>query len=452
MPETTPSPERHVAVLAFPFATHAGLLFGLLRRLATASPNTAFSFFSTEKSNGSLFATLVPVNIKPFNVPDGLPEGYVFSGKPQEDIDFFLEVAKEGFRAALARAEAEVGRPVVCVVADAFLWFAAGLAEEVGATWVPLWTSGACSLCTHVYTDFIRETVGTTDISGRENEILKFIPGFSELRLGDLQGGILSGNLESPFSLMLHKMGQTLHKATAVPLNSFEGLEPELNKALSPKFQKILNIGPFNLTSPPQPSSDPYECLPWLDKHGPASVAYLGFGTVATPPPHELAALAEALEATGTPFLWSLREKPRENLPEGFLERTREIGKIVPWAPQVKILEHSSVGVFINHCGWNSVLESIVAGVPLIGRPFFGDHHLNAWMVENVWKIGMRVEGGTFTKNGTISALKLLLKTEKGKYLKDQSEYYKEIALKAVGPQGSSTKNFNALVEVINGN
>lgn len=134
------------------------------------------------------------------------------------------------------------------------------------------------------------------------------------------------------------------------------------------------------------------------------------------------------------------------------MERTQEVGKIVPWAPQVKVLEHCAVGVFINHCGWNSVLESIVAGVPIIGRPFFGDHHLNTWMVENVWKIGMRVEGGVFTKTGTTSVLESVLKTEKGKCFKKQCEKYKEIALKAVGPQGSSTKNFNTLVEVITDN
>ena len=162
-------------------------------------------------------------------------------------------------------------------------------------------------------------------------------------------------------------------------------------------------------------------------------------------------AIAEALEASGTPFLWSLRDTSKEYLPEGFLKRTSELGKIVPWAPQVQVLAHSSTGVFITHCGWNSVLETIVGGVPMIGRPFFGDHPINTWMVENVWKIGVRIEGGMFSKSGTMRALELVLSHEKGKKLKDQIGHLRELALKAVGPKGSSSQNFNNLLEIITG-
>ncbi|CAL5376568.1 unnamed protein product [Camellia sinensis] len=289
-----------------------------------------------------------------------------------------------------------------------------------------------------------------TGIAGRENEILKFVPGFPELRIGDLPSGILFGNLESAFSIMLHKMGQALPKATAVLINSFEELDPEINKDLNSKFLKFLNVGPFNLTSPQRLSnSDDYGCISWLDKRKPTSAAYIGFGTVAKPTPDELVALAEALEASTTPFLWSMEDKLKEHLPEGFLTRTSEQGKIVAWAPQVQILAHISTGVFITHCGWNSVLESIAAGVPIIGRPFFGDHHINTWMLENVWKIGVRVEGGVFTKSGTMDALEIVLSHERGRKLKEQIGCFKELALMAVGPKGSSSQNFNTLLEMV---
>ena len=97
------------------------------------------------------------------------------------------------------------------------------------------------------------------------------------------------------------------------------------------------------------------------------------------------------------------------------------------------------------------VRESIMAGIPMIGRPFFRDHNINTWMVENVWKIGVRVEGGVFTKNGTMRALELVLSHDKGKKLKDQIGHLRELALKAVGPKGSSSQNFNNLLEVITG-
>ncbi|XP_059637158.1 anthocyanidin 3-O-galactosyltransferase F3GT1-like [Cornus florida] len=444
---------QHVAVLAFPFATHAGLLLGLVRRLADAGPNVTFSFFSTTKSNQPLFSMpTVPDNIIPYDVSDGVPEGYVFSGKPQEDIELFLKVAPQNFRRGVEAAEADTGRRISCLLADGFLWFAAEMAEDMGVSWVPLWTSGACSLSVHVYTDLIRQTVGTTDVADRENEILSFIPGFSALRLGDLPSGVLFGNLESPFSTLLHKMGQCLTRATAIPINSFGELDPTLIKDLKSKFPKVLNVGPFNLTSPPPRSiTDEHGCLAWLDKQKANSVAYIGFGTVASPSPKEIVALAEALEASGTPFIWSIRDNMTSHLPKGFLGRNSEISKVVPWAPQVQVLAHASTGVFITHCGWNSVLESIAASVPMIGRPFFGDQQLNTWMVENVWRIGLRVEGGIFTKSGTMRALEVIFSHEEGKKLKERIGVYRELALKAVGSSGTSTENFKSLVEVVTG-
>ncbi|KAL6966656.1 Anthocyanidin 3-O-galactosyltransferase f3gt1 [Sarracenia purpurea var. burkii] len=159
MPMTDSSKELHVAVLPFPFSTHAGPLLGLVCRLAAAAPAVIFSFCSTEKSNKYLFSVPTPENIKPYTVFDGVPEGYVFSGKPQEDINLFLEVAEESFKGAMLAAEADTGRIISCIMADAFIWFSGDMAEERGVPWVPLWTSGAGSLSVHFYTDLIRETL-----------------------------------------------------------------------------------------------------------------------------------------------------------------------------------------------------------------------------------------------------------------------------------------------------
>ncbi|XAR66671.1 hypothetical protein NMG60_11012977 [Bertholletia excelsa] len=453
---TTSAPKRHVAVLAFPFTSHAGSLLGVLHRLAAAAPDVTFSFYATAKSNGALFLASAgdPPNIRPYDVPDGVPVGYVFSGKPQEDINLFLEGAEEGFRRAMKAAEEEIGRRIGCVVADAVLWFSGELAEEWGVPWVPIWVSAAGSLAVHYYTDLIRDTVGIHGTEERQDQLLSFIPGFSKLRLGDLPEEVVSGNLESPFSVMLHKMGKVLPKAASVSINSFQEIDPEINEELKAKFKNFLNIGPFNLTSPSPimfNNKDEYGCLLWLDKQKLASVAYIGFGTLATLGPDELEALAGALEASGTPFLWSLNDSSRVHLPEGFLERTCEQGKVVPWAPQVQVLGHASVGVFVTHCGWSSVLESIAAGVPMVGRPFFGDHQINTWMVEKVWRIGVRVEGGVFTKGGAMRALQLVLSQEQGKELKKQIGRYKELALKAAGPDGSSTRNWNTLLGILTG-
>ncbi|XP_059286476.1 kaempferol 3-O-beta-D-galactosyltransferase-like [Lycium ferocissimum] len=444
---------HHVAVLAFPFATHAGLLLGLVQRVANSLPNVTFTFLSTSKSNSLIFTNTqnCNTNIKPFNVSDGVPEGYVLGGGGIEElIGLFFKSAGKNLRNAIAAAEDDSGKKITCVMADAFMWFSGEIAEELNVSWIPVWTSAAGSLSVHFYTDLIRENVGIEGIDGREDEILKFIPGFSELRLGDLPGGVVSGDLQSPFSVMLHKMGKTIGNGTAIPVNSFEELDPPIVQDLKSKFNHFLNVGPFNLTSPPLSANniDKNGCIEWLDNQEPNSVVYIGFGTVATPPPNELKAMAEALEEIKIPFLWSIKENFMSHFPKGFLENTSEYGKIVPWAPQVQVLEHSSTGVFINHGGCNSVLESIASGVPIICRPFFGDHHLNSWMVEKVWRIGVKIEGGVFTKSNTMVALDLVLSKNREE-LKEQIGMYKDLALKAVGPSGSSTQNFKKLVEII---
>lgn len=452
-------PERHVAVFAFPFSSHPPLLLSLVRRLASASPTVVFSFFSSAKSNRSLFSDFTCHNIRPYDVSDGIPEGYVFQGKPQEDINLFLAVAEEELRKGVKVAEADIGLRIGCLVVDAFFWFSGDMAEEMSIPWVAFWTAGACSLSAHFYTDLIRskrpEALKGSSAVPNQEEIVDFIPGFSSIRLSDLPSGVLFGNLESPFSTMLHKMGRAIAKATAVPINSFQQLDPDLTKNLSSELNNFLNIGPFNLiTSKQNPPSkvDEFSCISWLESQQPRSVAYISFGTVVRPPLHELAAIAEALEETKTPFLWSTKNDSKKHFPDGFLERTTAngSGKVVAWAPQVEVLEHSAIGVFVTHGGWNSVLESVGAGVPMICRPFFGDQQMNTWMIENVWGIGVRIEGGCFTKHGTGYALKQVLSVdESSKRVKERIEALKELAHKAIEPNGSSNENFKTLVDLV---
>lgn len=177
----------------------------------------------------------------------------------------------------------------------------------------------------------------------------------------------------------------------AVAINSFEDVHVRAMDELKSRFHKFLNVSPFTLKAPPSWMSDEHGCLDWLDQHDYATVAYISFGRVITPPPHELIALAETLEESGEPFLWSFGGNAEERLPKGFSQRTsqRGSGKILPWADQLLVLAHPSVGVFVTHCGWNSILESIIAGVPMICRPFFGDQKINTRTLEREWGFGV---------------------------------------------------------------
>nr|AHK12774.1 UDP-glycosyltransferase 4 [Litchi chinensis] len=372
---TTTGPDAHVAVLAFPFGTHAAPLLSIISRLAASAPHTHFSFFNTQESNNSLLSThkhyFVP-NLKACHVSNGVPQGYVLTGNTMENIELFMKAAPDNLRKAVAAAEAETGRKVSCLVNDSFLWFTSDMAAEMEVPWVPCWLSGSNSLSAHVHTDLIRDTLGV-EVSQRRS----------------FQSNI-----------------STSQRATR-------------------------------------------GALPWLDRQKPASVVYIGFGSVSILSPDELLAVAEALEARKVPFIWSLKKSLQEGLPKGFLERTKSDGIVVSWAPQLDVLAHNAVGVFVNHAGWNSALESIGSGVPMICRPFFGDHTINAKMIEAVWEVGITVDGGFFTKAGLLRCLDLILSQEKGKKIRENVRNIKHLTEKAIGVGGSSTKNLKALVDIV---
>ncbi|CAN1145302.1 Putative UDP-glucose flavonoid 3-O-glucosyltransferase 3 [Linum perenne] len=103
--------------------------------------------------------------------------------------------------------------------------------------------------------------------------------------------------------------------------------------------------------------------MEWLDQQPESSVVFLCFGSMGSFDKEQVKEIAVALERSGHRFLWSLRQPPQskfggdavfpadyedvtEGLPDGFLERTAGIGKVIGWAPQTMVLAHPSTGGF----------------------------------------------------------------------------------------------------------
>ncbi|KAH7844647.1 hypothetical protein Vadar_030220 [Vaccinium darrowii] len=115
--------------------------------------------------------------------------------------------------------------------------------------------------------------------------------------------------------------------------------------------------------------------------------------------------IAQALEKSGHRFLWSIRQAPSKDqkiempseyqdlnqvLTEGFIERTKDIGKVIGWAPQVAVLSHKTVGGFVSHCGWNSILESLWCGVPMAAWPMHAEQQMKVFQL--VRELGLAIE------------------------------------------------------------
>ncbi|KAJ3695723.1 hypothetical protein LUZ60_001100 [Juncus effusus] len=456
MESTTLSPP-HVAFAAFPFGTHAAPLFCLARALASLSPSSHFSFFSTNRSLVSLQRVFssVPSNIQFITISDGLQDGAPDGIEAQ--VGLFLKSFKQSLHEGLKAAELARCTKVNCVVSDAFLWRAGDLADELELKWVSVWTGGPQGLSAHLHADLIRETVGVGHeaVKSYGDKTLDFVPGLSHHRACDLQEGVIIGDLNSPFSNMLDRMAHRIPNSNAVVLNTIQDLDPTIDTAFTDKFVNYVPVGPFHLLGQSElnsePCNDPHGCLQWLDQHPKSSVAYISFGTVMTPPPSEILELAKGLEVSCTPFLWSMNERAQSLLPPGFIDRSKESGKgkIVTWAPQSDVLGHNTVGLFVSHCGWNSVMESIVGGVPMVCRPFFADQMVNARAISHVWKFGVSLDGGVFTEEGVVRAFDVVLNGEDGRRMRVQARKLKGMAIAAIETNGTSMENLKKLLKIV---
>ncbi|MCL7033387.1 hypothetical protein MKW94_017446 [Papaver nudicaule] len=156
-------------------------------------------------------------------------------------------------------------------------------------------------------------------------------------------------------------------------------------------------------------------------------------------------------------FLWVVRQTEENKIPSRF--RTdistspgSEKGLVITWCPQLEVLSHPALGCFMTHCGWNSTMESLSLGVPMIAFPQWSDQPTNAKCVEDLWKAGIRVkvdEDGISRKKELELCIKEAMEGEKGMEMKQNANKWKELAVQAVNEGGSSDKNVDEFLEAL---
>jgi len=226
----------------------------------------------------------------------------------------------------------------------------------------------------------------------------------------------------------------------------------------------VYAIGPIIQTRT-ESGNNGMECLTWLDKQQSGSVLYVSFGSGGALSQEQIDELAIGLELSNTKFLWVVRAPSSspsgaylsaqndvdltQFLPSGFLERTKKQGMVIPsWAPQIEILSHRSVGGFLSHCGWNSILESVMHGVPLITWPLFAEQRMNAVVLSEGLKVGLRPrvnENGIVERIEVSKLIKCLMEGEEGAKLRNNMKELKEASTNALKEDGSSRNSISQL-------
>ncbi|XVF24006.1 hypothetical protein REPUB_Repub13aG0089500 [Reevesia pubescens] len=234
--------------------------------------------------------------------------------------------------------------------------------------------------------------------------------------------------------------GDGLKEGHGLLLNTFEDLEGGTISHMRTKCPKIYSVGPLhehlktriaetNGTLFDQSSNSLWEvdrtCLSWLDKQPKESVVYESFGQISCPK----------------------KAGDGEGIPAELVEGTKEIGYIVSWAPQEEVLAHWAVDGFLTHSGWNSTLESVVAGVPMICRPYFSDQQLNSRFVSEVWKLGLDMKDVCDRK--IVEKMVNDLMVEKREEFVKSAPKLAKLAKVSVNVGGSSYSNLDSLIDDI---
>lgn len=223
------------------------------------------------------------------------------------------------------------------------------------------------------------------------------------------------------------RFGIAIRDSDVVLMRSSDEFEPEWFELLRELYGKSKPVLPVGFL-PPLVEDIYTGVKEWLDEQKVNSVVYVALGTEATLSHEELTELALGLELSGLPFLWVLRDSPgstqsvSEMLPHGFVERVKDRGVVhFGWAPQVWILSHDSVGGFLTHCGWNSMIEGLGFGRVLILFPMLNDQGLNARLA-NSKGLGVEIPrnelDGSFTRDSVAEFVRLAMLDDSGESLR----------------------------------
>ncbi|XP_030514156.1 anthocyanidin 3-O-glucosyltransferase 2-like [Rhodamnia argentea] len=321
----------------------------------------------------------------------------------------YIESSKPHIKRAVADLADSVGssRRLAAFVVDMFCTTMIDLAGEFGVpSYVFFTSSAAClGLILHLQSLQDKQHVDITKFKDSATEL--DFPSFANpLPAKVLPSVVLTKESVQPFL----EHAKRIRAIKGIIVNTFAELEPHaLGSLAGLEAPTVFPVGPIlNLKGETKKKADGGcrgdDIMEWLDEQLPSSVVFLCFGSRGSFREDQVKEIARALERSGHRFLWSLRRPPpkgkvdvprdymdpAEVLPEGFLERTASIGRVIGWAPQAAVLAHPAVGGFVSHCGWNSILESIWLGMAVATWPLYAEQQFNAF--ELVVELGLAVE------------------------------------------------------------
>ncbi|MCO5571226.1 hypothetical protein L7F22_024962 [Adiantum nelumboides] len=491
MASTDPPRSPHALVVPALPAGHTIACLRLARALLAAGFHVSFLHFSsklptaTQEKFASSQDKYMPLaddaGIRTYVIADSIPPEHV-------DKPFFDTPAMTDNLLSLLLHLREQSHPPTCLISDSFVPWTARVAKRVGIPRIEFWTSNALSYLLNLNVPALcKENIFPERALAKERGnrmpfppvwksesslMLDCIPCLRPIPSELFPAPIRFEKGPHPFLALLQEVCSCVELSERLLIYSLSELEPDAFRGLQAMGLRAYAVGgPLFLqgttkteigkdvqhhkpgaareTDEVKPSStqssvkENVDCLQWLDTQAEASVIYVAFGTVVSLFAEDVEELAMGLEACGNPFLWAMREDSRGGIKAG----RRGKGMVTNWAPQVKVLAHKAIGGFLTHCGWNSTVESMWEGVPMLGCPQLGDQTSNMWCVCELWGTGLelqRANRGGLRRAYVEAGVKALLEGEEGRRARKRAGEMKKVMREAC--QQESGESFTNLL------
>ncbi|KAG6393507.1 hypothetical protein SASPL_147750 [Salvia splendens] len=466
--ETSPSP--HVVIFPLPLQGPVKCMLKLAEMLSLAGIRVTFvnshhvhrrlpdpAYFS--KYPNFRFQTL------PDGLPDGLPDDNPRSGDQILDLLWAMEaVSQPAFREILSS-----GSPAAtCLIAEGVFSWCASVAADVG---VPLLYFDTISPCGLWGLLSLPNLIQSGEFPFTDEELDEVVAGTDGvIRRRDLPSFCRIKDVNDPIIQLVIEEASHIPLAQGLIFNTFHHLEAPILSQMLTISPNIYAVGPLHAHLKSRlpggehsiASDSIWEedktCISWLDKQPSKSVIYVSIGSLAVMTRDQLYEIWHGLVDSGSRFLWARRPGsvlgpgPKHGdddviVPLYLSQGTKERGCVVGWAPQEEVLAHPSVGGFLTHSGWNSTLESVVAGKPMICWPFHADQQVNSRYVEEVWRLGLDMKD-ICDRVVVAEMVREVMGSRKDEFSERANEMAK-FAKMSVSPGGSSFLDFDRLIKDI---
>nr|QSM19613.1 glycosyltransferase [Arnebia euchroma] len=463
----------HIFMVSFPGQGHVNPLLRLANYLASKGH---FVTFSTFENFGKRMRKANINTDNNYHQPTPVGLGSIRFEFLEDDLDendqklynfdllvsHFELIGRQKLPDLLKNQEQKGFPPVCCIIHNSFVPWASDVAETFKIPSAVLWVQ-SCA-CFSAYYHYYHSIVPFP--SEEEPELDVKLPFMPLLKYDEVPSFLHPSTPYEAFGKLILSQYQNLSKPFCILMDTVNEFEDEVIEYMS-KFFNIKPIGPLFKISSSSLSSrirgdivKADSVVEFLDSKPQSSVVYISFGSIVHLKQEQIDQIAHGLLCSKVSFLWVMKPPPLEGvehhvLPKGFLEEVGDRGKIVKWSNQEEVLAHKSVACFFTHCGWNSTMEALANGVPLLLFPQWGDQVTNAKYLADVFGVGIRVWRGD--SEGRIvkwyEIEKCLLEATgglKAEEMKKNALKWKKTAEEAVEESGSSSKNMQDFLDELN--